>query len=265
MHNSRLFVLLVLVLMISTCAVWSRPYEALSDPATSRIDSLVRPTDSLSIERDSLLGAVEQPINEIDSVSQQELAKVSSEHPSEETIKGVMYELPRQLFSWFRNMSKPQMALLCNIIPGGGQLYNKKYWKVPLVLTLAAGCGYAIARYGGQYNEYHEAYRDFMNEDPLRYDSWKAFLTPGSNPEDYVGDANLQGRLKKGNDLYRRYRDLTIMLSCLVYILTFVDAYVDAQLADFDISPNLSMLTSDTNPLGGADWKIPTVGVAIRF
>ncbi|WP_455082003.1 DUF5683 domain-containing protein [Porphyromonas endodontalis] len=133
------------------------------------------------------------------------------------------------------------LALLYALIPGGGQFYNRKYWKIPLVLAAATACTYAVSWNARLYNEYHTAYVDFMNENPLEKDSWKGFVPNGGNPADYVGDGNIQSRLKKGTELYRRNRDLSIIVSAAVYLLSIIDAYVDAELFLFDVSPNLSM------------------------
>ena len=135
----------------------------------------------------------------------------------------------------------PTLALLYALIPGGGQFYNRKYWKIPLVLAAATACTYAVSWNARLYNEYHTAYVDFMNENPLEKDSWKGFVPNGGNPADYVGDGNIQSRLKKGTELYRRNRDLSIIASAAVYLLSIIDAYVDAELFLFDVSPNLSM------------------------
>jgi len=129
------------------------------------------------------------------------------------------------------------LALLYALIPGGGQFYNRKYWKIPLVLAAATACTYAVSWNARLYNEYHTAYVDFMNENPLEKDSWKGFVPNGGNPADYVGDGNIQSRLKKGTELYRRNRDLSIIVSAAVYLLSIIDAYVDAELFLFDVSP----------------------------
>lgn len=151
------------------------------------------------------------------------------------TLKNVLGTSPL----WRPNST---MALLCAIIPGGGQLYNRKYWKIPLVLGATTACLYAITWNGRLYNEYHTAYVDFMNPNPLEKDSWKGFIPQGADPKNYVGDANIQNRLKKGSELYRRNRDLSIIVSAAVYLLSFIDAYVDAELFDFEVSPNLSLV-----------------------
>ena len=109
------------------------------------------------------------------------------------------------------------------------------------MLAAATACTYAVSWNARLYNEYHTAYVDFMNENPLEKDSWKGFVPNGGNPADYVGDGNIQSRLKKGTELYRRNRDLSIIVSAAVYLLSIIDAYVDAELFLFDVSPDLSM------------------------
>lgn len=158
------------------------------------------------------------------------------------------------------------IAASLGIVPGLGQIYNRKYWKVPLVLGVAAGCAYAISWNARTYNEYHSAYVDFKSEKPLERESWKAFVPQGSNPADYVGNSNIEARLKRGTELYRRNRDLSIIVSCLVYVLSIIDAYVDAELFLFDISPNLgvSLLPAPTSTQWGAIPATPPLS-AVSF
>lgn len=135
----------------------------------------------------------------------------------------------------------PQKALLFALIPGGGQLYNRQYWKAPIVWTAFVGCSYLVSHNAVNYNNYYRAYSDLMGNAPLENTSWQAYIPAGSNPADYVGSSELQTRLKRGADSSRRTRDLCIIVTVLVYGLSLLDAYVDASMYDFDISPNLSM------------------------
>ena len=139
------------------------------------------------------------------------------------------------------------------IIPGYGQILNKKYWKLPIVYGGFLGCAYAISWNSGRYQSYKNAYLDI-----LRYasdNSYKAIvdknhsavsfyqiLPKGSDIDiNFGGIAGYTPILKNAQDGSRRYRDLSIIISIAYYALTIVDAYVDAQLYDFDISPDLSM------------------------
>lgn len=142
---------------------------------------------------------------------------------------------------WQPNSTK---ALLWALLPGGGQIYNRKYWKLPIVWGALTACYYAISWNNRQYRDYHEAYRDIMSADPATNTAWLAFAPAGAKAQDYAQYSSLRSTLKRGNDYYRRYRDLSIVATVLVYGLSLLDAYVDAELYTFDISPDLSLRLS---------------------
>nr|WP_239057030.1 DUF5683 domain-containing protein [Paludibacter sp. 221] len=136
----------------------------------------------------------------------------------------------------------PEKAIwLGAIIPGFGQIVNKKYWKLPIVYGGYMGCAFAITWLSGEYNFYKYAYLDIIDKD----DTTNSFMDPipdGYTVEYFYGSMETyKNTLKSGMDNYRRYRDLSILVSVVFYGLTILDAYVDAQLYDFDISPDLSM------------------------
>lgn len=151
------------------------------------------------------------------------------------------------------SLSKPSVwkpnstyALLWSILPGGGQIYNRKYWKVPIVWGALMTSFYTINWNQRLYSEYHAAYRDLKSEDPSQNTAWLAFAPRGTKPEDYAQMDRLTSTLRRGNDYYRRYRDVSIVVGILLYGLSMLDAYVDAELYTFDISPDLSMKVSPT-------------------
>jgi hypothetical protein len=125
---------------------------------------------------------------------------------------------------------------LAMLIPGGGQIYNRKFWKLPIVYGGLAGCAYALSWNSKTYKDYAQAYRDIMDDNP-NTTSYKQLLPNGSS----YSTTQLSSILKKRKDLYRRYRDMSIFAVIGVYVLSIIDAYVDAELSNFDISPNLSM------------------------
>ncbi len=133
----------------------------------------------------------------------------------------------------------PTKALwLAIAIPGGGQIYNRKYWKLPIVYGGFVGCLYAYNWNSQMYKDYRQAYLDIMDNDP-NSDSYKDFFRPG-----YDFEANkeyVQEVFKKRKDRYRRWRDLSVFATIAVYALSVIDAYVDAQLASFDISEDINM------------------------
>ena len=127
---------------------------------------------------------------------------------------------------------------LALVIPGGGQIYNRKFWKLPIVYGGFVGCLYAYNWNGQMYKDYRQAYLDIMDSDP-NTDSYKDFFRPGY---DYEANKDyLKGVFKKRKDRYRRWRDLSIFSFIGVYALSVVDAYVDAQLAHFDISEDIHL------------------------
>jgi hypothetical protein len=132
------------------------------------------------------------------------------------------------------------------IFPGAGQIYNRKYWKLPLVYGGFMGFMYAVTWNNKNYQDYRQAYFDVMTDDPNGdpgswHTSWQSFVPAGRDVASYLTDTNFQSRLKNGRDFYRRYRDLSIILTAAWYLICMADAYVDAQLFDFDISPDLSL------------------------
>lgn len=127
------------------------------------------------------------------------------------------------------------------IIPGYGQIYNRAYWKLPIVYGAFMGCAYAITWNNTMYNDYKQAYRDILTDTDGTKTSYLDILPDGYTIEMMGGKTNYTNVLKNRQNTYRRYRDLSIVATVLVYALSLVDAYVDAQLFDFDISPDLSM------------------------
>lgn len=140
----------------------------------------------------------------------------------------------------------PTKATLYALIPGMGQIYNRKYWKLPLVYGGFMGFFYAVTWNNRNYQDYKQAYFDLLSTDPTSKDSWRDFIrTPGLTREEqneYIkNNSSFENELKSKKDYFRRYRDLSIILTVGFYAITIIDAYVDAQLFDFDISPDLSM------------------------
>jgi hypothetical protein len=128
------------------------------------------------------------------------------------------------------------------IIPGYGQILNRKYWKLPLVYGGFLGCAYALSWNGGKYQSYKTAYRDITDNDPTT-NTFLDIIPKGYTIDSPgIGGINtFANTLKQKQETFRRYRDLSIIATVGYYALTLVDAYVDAQLYDFDISPDLSL------------------------
>lgn len=133
----------------------------------------------------------------------------------------------------------PQRALwLALILPGAGQIYNRKYWKLPIFYGGFLGCTYALMWNQQMYKDYSQAYSDIMDDDP-NTNSYLDMLPPNY---DMTGlEDRFKTIFKNKKDRYRRWRDLSVFAFVGVYILSVIDAYVDAQLSEFDISRDLSL------------------------
>jgi hypothetical protein len=137
----------------------------------------------------------------------------------------------------------PDRAILYSaIFPGLGQIYNRKYWKLPIVYGGFLGCIYAITWNGNQYTGYKNAYNDFTDKSEATR-SWESYVPYSwGNPDEWDSQRKdyFTRSLQNKKDFYRRNRDLSYIITVGVYAICLLDAYVDAQLFDFDISPDLS-------------------------
>ena len=144
---------------------------------------------------------------------------------------------PRDWSTW---KPDPQRALwLALVVPGAGQIYNRKYWKLPIIYGGFMGCIYALTWNNQMYKDYSQAYLDIMDDDPTTA-SYNKFLHLGvkinsQNESRYIEI------FKNRKDKYRRWRDLSFFVMLGVYALSVIDAYVDAELSAFDISKDLSL------------------------
>jgi hypothetical protein len=146
---------------------------------------------------------------------------------------------------WSTWRPDPQRALwLALVISGGGQIYNRKYWKLPIVYGGFVGCIYAMMWNNMMYHDYSQAYLDIMDNDPTTA-SYNQFLHLGKQ----INDSNIERYkqvFKSRKDKYRRWRDLSFFCLIGVYAISVIDAYVDAELSAFDISKDLSLKVRPT-------------------
>lgn len=144
-------------------------------------------------------------------------------------------------------------GLLC---PGLGQVYNRRYWKLPIVYGGFAALGYGISYYGKNYTTLKRYYIDIADSNPNtksyeelydRYDP--SYVTPE--------------RLRSYMNSHRRSRDLCIIGTVAFYAITVLDAFVDASLANFDISPDLSLRVAPT--VMETNEKTQNLGLSLNF
>ena len=146
----------------------------------------------------------------------------------------------KQKRDWATWKPNPKRAMwLALAIPGAGQIYNHKYWKLPIVYGGFVGCAYAMRWNNQMYHDYSQAYLDLMDDDP-RTESYNQFMHLGAE----INAGNItryQELFRKRKDRFRRWRDMSFFVMVGVYALSVVDAYVDASLSEFDISDDLSL------------------------
>ncbi len=162
----------------------------------------------------------------------------------------------------------PKRALWLSLVfPGAGQIYNRKYWKLPIIYGGFLGCAYALMWNQQMYRDYSQAYLDIMDDDP----NTKSYLEILPPRYDITGrEEQFKSLFKRKKDYYRRYRDLSAFCFVGVYLISVIDAYVDAQLSVFDISPDLSMsvepaVISSQPTLGTRSPSAYGVGCSLRF
>ena len=129
------------------------------------------------------------------------------------------------------------------VIPGAGQIYNRKYWKLPIVYGGFLGCVYALTWNGQMFSDYSKADLDITDSDP-NTKSYEKMLPPNYNISGQ--ESRFQNIFKSKKDTFRRFRDLSIFAFGGVYLLSVIDAYVDAELSTFDLSHDLSFQIQPT-------------------
>ena len=133
---------------------------------------------------------------------------------------------------------------LALLLPGAGQIYNRKYWKLPIIYGGFVGCAYAMSWNNQMYHDYSQAYLDIMDDDP-NTQSYNQFLHLGAQ----IDASNIERYkeiFRKRKDRYRRWRDMSMFVMIGVYAFSVIDAYVDASLSEFDISDDLSLRVEPT-------------------
>lgn len=164
-----------------------------------------------------------------------------------------------RLFGW--RVTRPQKASLLALVPGGGQIYNRKYWKLPIVYGMVGGLGYWLSYQIRYYNYFNYASAHSSTdiaaaegEIPNKDLRTQLAATALSNPN----------AITNGLNFARRTRDLVILLNALGYSLQILDAVVDAHLHDFDVSDNLSLNWQPTLLLVPGQ-AAPTTGLALTL
>ena len=241
-------VLLFLTAVMTTLQVWSQEAGTIhfreDSIRSARMDSIYRSlndTATWARELEFVRNLQFEEKNDSDLVMQTEQDMVKSKKQ-----KRIRWKDKENQFLEEMNLTasewepEPRLAVWFSLLfPGGGQIYNRKFWKLPIIYGGYVGCIYALTWNQSTYSDYQNAYVDIMDNDP-NTKSYEDFLPPhyeiDTDMEEWLKDV-----FKQRKNKYRRYRDLSIFAFAGMYIVAAIDAYVDAELSHFDISPDLSL------------------------
>ena len=208
------------LLLVSSTLSYAQKNREKTDvnvPAIASADSVKMPVDSVLTAQDS-----------------SNLAKLN------QSLKPVKKK--RDWSTWHPEAKRAMWMAL--VLPGAGQIYNRKYWKLPIIYGGFVGCAYAITWNNQMYHDYSQAYLDIMDDNP-NTQSYNQFLHLGATI-----DASNIDRYKeifrKRKDKFRRWRDMGVFVMIGVYAFSVIDAYVDASLSEFDISDDLTLRVEPT-------------------
>ncbi len=183
--------------------------------------------------------SLQQPTSATETVLADEKPIVQELTPTDSLKVLKMAKKPEKR-DWATWKPDPKRAMwLAIVLPGAGQIYNRKYWKLPIFYGGFVGCAYAMRWNNQMYSDYSRAYIDISDDDP-NTKSYENFIKLGNT----LDNSNLEqwkAKFKSRKDRFRRWRDLSFFCMVGVYGLSIIDAYVDASLSQFDISDNLSL------------------------
>jgi len=218
---------------------------------------LVATMTAAQAQTDSISKALEP----MDSIAQVDMQTLETEKTTSVVVDSNRVKKPKRDWNTWR--PNPKRALwLALVLPGAGQIYNRKYWKLPIIYGGFMGCIYALTWNNMMYKDYSQAYLDIMDNDPGTA-SYNKFLHLGVE----INDQNMERYkqlFKSRKDKYRRWRDLSFFVMLGVYAISVIDAYVDAELSEFDISKDLSLKVSPAvipNYSGGNPLQAQSLGV----
>lgn len=146
--------------------------------------------------------------------------------------------------------SAQKATLYSAFVPGLGQIYNKKYWKVPIIYGGGFLLVQAAIKNGGLYQTYLAAYRTRTDGDPATIDAYSNF-----SAENLI--------LLKDN--YKRNRDISIIGTVVMYGINILDAYVDAELFDFNVNDDLKATIMPVNQYTSQGELVPSLALKIHF
>ena len=186
---------------------------------------------------------------------------------SQKTVSKFPFHNKKSIFA------KEGIDLYAALFPGLGQVYNGKYWKLPIVYGGYVGLIYVLGWNSNNYNDYFNAYKtiakyqavsqmskvdkDYLNE-LFKIPYWDLNINPSHFD-------SFKTQLKGGKDYYRRSRDMSVIAIAALHVLSIIDASVDANLSDFDIGDSLSMHIEPMPMNFGIGPQVIGLNVAFNF
>jgi hypothetical protein len=161
-------------------------------------------------------------------------------------------DMPLKFKKEAKTHSVAKAAIFSAVLPGLGQAYNRKYWKIPIIYAGFGVIGYFVVTNNNEFQQFKEAYLYVANDETY----------PIDNP--YVSKYN-ETQLKDAMDFYRRNRDLSYILGGLWYTLNILEAYVDAHFFDYDISDDLTLSVKPAVMPGAVRPLMASPGIKVSF
>ncbi len=149
----------------------------------------------------------------------------------------------RKTFKIMFSGNPARAGLYSLIIPGAGQIYNKKYWKAPIVWGVVGYFGYVAVKSNIEYRAMDKAYRCMLNGDSCSYTIINANKT-----QTVITDEKI---MRSYRDTKRNSNENNWVIFSVVYLVQVLEAYIDRHLIDFDLNPNLSFNSSITPDFKG--------------
>jgi len=143
--------------------------------------------------------------------------------------------LPIVDFEFYKKHSPTKATMMSAVVPGLGQFYNGKYWKIPIVYAAVGISIGVLITWQNEYNRYRRAYIDILDNDP-----YTNYHTTIGFPDSWNNERRVQ-YITQRKDKLRGWRDWSIVAVVATYALNIIDANVDAHLMDFNIDDNLSL------------------------
>ena len=226
--------------------------KAVADEVNARVDSL-KAGDGFLVAPDMLTAGEAYALDSIANSSADSIAAAAKKQPDEWVPREVEF------------VPNPTKAVwLSALFPGLGQIYNRRYWKLPIIVGGYLGLAYATNWNNNMLRDYTVAYAALLDTDPNTR-SYMNMFAPNVKEEN-LDRGWLKEVMRSRKNYFRRNRDLCIIAMVGVYLLEMFDAYGDASLSHFDISPDLSM---DVAPAMIQDGRprYPSVGLvwAVNF